>query len=380
MRRIWSNACPSGQTSSCGFGKILTRELVQQYQQQLQDAYTAETPLCIQGGGSKAFYGRKIKAEILDVSANAGVISYEPTELVITVRAGTTISEINEVLAKQNQMLAFEPPCFATNATAGGMVACGLSGPRRPYVGAVRDFVLGLKCLNGKAEILNFGGQVMKNVAGYDVSRLMTGAMGTLGVLLEVSLKVLPKPEYELTLKGESDVVTAIQLMNKWAGQSIPVSATSFHDSNIYIRLSGHKSAVLAASSQFSLSEYSDGENYWESLREHRDDFFRNDFFSDDENLWRISVPSTTEKLNPHGQWLIEWGGAQRWLKTSESIEQVRDAVSKAGGHATLFRGGDREGDIFQPLSSGIEQLHIALKNAFDPKRILNHGRLYREF
>ena len=358
----------------------MTRELVQQYQQQLQDAYTAETPLCIQGGGSKAFYGRKIKAEILDVSANAGVISYEPTELVITVRAGTTISEINEVLAKQNQMLAFEPPCFATNATAGGMVACGLSGPRRPYVGAVRDFVLGLKCLNGKAEILNFGGQVMKNVAGYDVSRLMTGAMGTLGVLLEVSLKVLPKPEYELTLKGESDVVTAIQLMNKWAGQSIPVSATSFHDSNIYIRLSGHKSAVLAASSQFSLSEYSDGENYWESLREHRDDFFRNDFFSDDENLWRISVPSTTEKLNPHGQWLIEWGGAQRWLKTSESIEQVRDAVSKAGGHATLFRGGDREGDIFQPLSSGIEQLHIALKNAFDPKKILNRGRLYKEF
>ncbi len=353
----------------------MTGELVQQYQQQIQDAYAAETPLCIQGGGSKAFYGRKIKAEILDVSANAGVISYEPTELVITVRAGTTISEINEVLAKQNQMLAFEPPCFATNATAGGMVACGLSGPRRPYVGAVRDFVLGLKCLNGKAEILNFGGQVMKNVAGYDVSRLMTGAMGTLGVLLEISLKVLPKPEYELTLKGESDVATAIQLMNKWAGQSIPISATSFHDGNIYIRLSGHKSAVHAASSQFSLSEYTDGENYWESLREHR-----HDFFSDDENLWRLSVPSTTEKLNINGQWLVEWGGTLRWLETSESTEQIRNVVSKAGGHATLFRGGDREGDVFQPLSSGIEQLHVALKNAFDPKRILNRGRLYKGF
>jgi glycolate oxidase FAD binding subunit len=353
----------------------LTGKLVQQYQQQIQDAYTSETPLCIQGGGSKAFYGRKTEGEILDVSANSGVISYEPTELVITVRAGTTISEINEVLAKHNQILAFEPPCFATSATAGGMVACGLSGPRRPYVGAVRDFVLGLKCLNGKAEILNFGGQVMKNVAGYDVSRLMTGAMGTLGVLLEVSLKVLPKPEYELTLKGESDVATAIQLMNKWAGQSFPVSATSFHDDNIFIRLSGHKSAVLAASSQFSLSEYADGENYWESLREHK-----NDFFSDDENLWRLSVPSTTKEINLHGQWLIEWGGALRWLKTSEAIEQIRNAVNKIGGHATLFRGWDRDGDIFQPLSAGIEQLHVALKNAFDPKRILNRGRLYKEF
>ncbi|MFB3100051.1 MAG: glycolate oxidase subunit GlcE [Gammaproteobacteria bacterium] len=353
----------------------MTEKLVQQYQQQLQDAYTSETPLCIQAGGSKEFYGRKIEAEILDVSANSGVISYEPTELVITVRAGTTISEINEVLAKHNQILAFEPPCFAISATAGGMVACGLSGPRRPYVGAVRDFVLGLKCLNGKAEMLNFGGQVMKNVAGYDVSRLMTGAMGTLGVLLEVSLKVLPKPKYELTLKGESDINTAIKLMNKWAGQSMLISAASFHDDNIFIRLSGHKSAVLAASRQFSLAEYSDGENYWESLREHK-----NNYFSAYENLWRISVPSTTGKLNLHGQWLIEWGGAQHWLKTSEPIERVRKVVSKVGGHATLFRGGDRAGNIFHPLSAGIEQLHVALKNAFDPKKILNRGRLYKEF
>ncbi len=353
----------------------MTGKLIQQYQQQIQDAYTSETPLCIQGGGSKGFYGRITEGEILDVSANSGVISYEPTELVITVRAGTTILEINEALAKHNQILAFEPPCFATSATAGGMVACGLSGPRRPYVGAVRDFVLGLKCLNGKAEILKFGGQVMKNVAGYDVSRLMTGAMGTLGVLLEVSLKVLPKPEYETTLKGESDVATAIQLMNKWAGQSIPVSAASFHNDNIFIRLSGHKSAVFAASRKFSLTEFSDGENYWESLREHK-----NDFFSDYKNLWRLSVPSATEKINLQGQWLIEWGGAQRWVKTSAAIEQVHNEVAKVGGHATLFRGGDRNGDIFQPLSAGIEQLHVALKNAFDPKRILNRGRLYKEF
>jgi len=352
----------------------LTDKIVRQYQQQVQDAYSSEMPLCIQGGNSKAFYGRKIEAEQFDVSANSGVISYEPTELVITVRAGTTISEINEVLANHNQMLAFEPPCFSTNATAGGMVACGLSGSRRPYVGAVRDFVLGLKCLNGKAEILNFGGQVMKNVAGYDVSRLMTGAMGTLGVLLEISLKVLPTPDYELTLKGESDVTTAIKLMNQWAGQSVPMSAASFYDNNIFIRLSGHRNAVGAASSQSPLSEYSDGENYWHSLREHE-----HDFFSGDKRLWRISVPSTTEKINLDGQWFIDWGGALRWLKSSESVEQVRNLVQSAGGHATLFRGKDQNHDIFHPLSAGIEKLHFALKNAFDPKRILNRGRLYRE-
>lgn len=352
----------------------MTDKIVRQYQQQVQDAYSSGMPLCIQGGNSKAFYGRKIEAEKFDISANSGVISYEPTELVITVRAGTTISEINEVLANHNQMLAFEPPCFSTNATAGGMVACGLSGPRRPYVGAVRDFVLGLKCLNGKAEILNFGGQVMKNVAGYDVSRLMTGAMGTLGVLLEVSLKVLPSPDYELTLKGETDTATAINLMNQWAGQSVPLSAASFHDNNIFIRLSGHRNAVIAAASQLQLSEYPDGEDYWHSLREHE-----HDFFSDNKKLWRLSVPPTTRQINLDGQWFIEWGGALRWLKTSESIEQVRRVVSMVGGHATLFRGGNQNDDIFHPLSTGIKKLHLALKNAFDPKKILNRGRLYRE-
>ena len=352
----------------------MTDKLVQQYQAQVQEAYSSETPLCIQGGRSKAFYGRNIEAELLDVSSNSGVISYEPTELVITVRAGTTISEIKQVLATKNQMLAFEPPCFSEIATAGGMVACGLSGPRRPYTGAVRDFVLGVKCLNGKAERLNFGGQVIKNVAGYDVSRLMTGAMGTLGVLLEISLKVIPKPAYEITLTGESDLTTAIKLMNQWAGQSVPVSAASFHDNNIYIRLSGHKKAVITASNHFPLSEHAHGEYYWESLREQE-----HDFFSDKKKLWRISVPSTTEKLNLVGEWFIDWGGALRWLKTSEPNEHVRDIVTQAGGHANLFRGGDQNDDIFHPLSAGIENLHVALKNAFDPKRILNRGRIYKE-
>lgn len=351
----------------------MIENLVQQYQQQIKAAAESEAPLCIQGGLSKAFYGRKIEGEPLDVSPYAGVISYEPTELVITVRAGTTIAEVTRVLAAKNQMLAFEPPCFSSQATVGGMVACGLSGPRRPYAGAVRDFVLGLKCLNGRGELLSFGGQVMKNVAGYDVSRLMTGALGTLGVLLEISLKVLPKPDTEITLKAEHDDVTAIRLMNQWAGQPIPLSAASFHDNTIYLRLSGHGNAVKAARSDFTFAEYSDGESYWTSLREQQ-----HDFFSDNAKLWRISVPSITAPIDIPGQWLIEWGGALRWLKTSETTEQVRTAVTAVGGHATLFRGGAGEDDIFQPLATGIDNLHMALKDAFDPKRILNRGRLYR--
>ncbi|MFT5427066.1 MAG: glycolate oxidase FAD binding subunit [Gammaproteobacteria bacterium] len=353
----------------------MTDKLVHQYQAQVQEAYSSETPLSIQGGGSKGFYGRNIQSELLDVSSNSGVISYEPTELVITVRAGTTISEINHVLAGNNQMLAFEPPGFSEKASAGGMIACGLSGPRRPYTGAVRDFVLGVKCLNGKAECLNFGGQVMKNVAGYDVSRLMTGAMGTLGILLEISLKVLPKPAYELTLKGESDFTMAIKLMNQWAGQSIPISAASFYENNIYIRLSGYKKGVIAASNNISLTEYAEGDGYWESVREQT-----HDYFLGNEKLWRISVPSIITQLDLSGKWLIDWGGALRWLRTSESNEHVRDVVAQVGGHATLFKGGEQDDDIFHPLLPGIQQLHVALKESFDPKRILNRGRLYKEF
>ncbi len=351
----------------------MIEHLVQQYQQQINAAVASATPLCIQGGGSKEFYGRKINGERLDTTPYSGVISYEPTELVITVRAGTTITEVSEVLAANNQMLAFEPPGFSNTATAGGMVACGLSGPRRPYVGAVRDFVLGVKCLNGKAEVLNFGGQVMKNVAGYDISRLMTGALGTLGVLLEISLKVLPKPDVEMTYKSESDPVTALHLMNQWAGQSIPMSAASFHDNNIHIRLSGHRKAVKVASQLLQLAEDSDNDAYWISVREQR-----HEYFSGNSKLWRISVPSTTAPIKLGGEWFIEWGGALRWLKTPDSTETVRSAVTAVGGHATLFRGGDETDDIFHPLSKGIENLHIALKNAFDPKRIFNRGRLYK--
>jgi len=273
-------------------------------------------------------------------------------------------------------MLAFEPPYFGNGATLGGVVACGLSGPRRPYVGSVRDFILGVKCLTGKGEILTFGGQVMKNVAGYDVSRLMTGALGTLGVLLEISIKVLPVPEYEVSLTKTKDFPSALYDMNTWAGQSLSLSAACYDGQHLHIRLSGKRSAVHAAMKQLNMDDHPEGLRYWQDLREHRLDFFKN--ITD--VLWRISVPSTADALDLYGEWFIDWGGAQRWLKSSESMEKVRSVAEQAGGHATLFRGGNRNGEVFHPLSPGIKTLHTRLKQAFDPEIILNKGHMYREF
>jgi glycolate oxidase FAD binding subunit len=352
----------------------LTQALVQHFQQQIQSAYETEMPLCIQGGNSKAFYGHDVSGEILDVSQNAGVISYEPTELVITVRAGTTVAEINQVLAAENQILPFDPPCFTEATTIGGAVACGLTGPGRPYIGATRDFILGIKTVSGKGEIMSFGGQVMKNVAGYDVSRLMSGSFGTLGVLLEVSLKVLPKPDYEMTVIGRFNAEEAIHLMNQWAGQPFPISATSYEQEQLFIRLSGHKKAVLSAKEKLQLVEYSDDDFSWDRLRDQQHNFFK-----EAKTLWRLSIPSATKKLLLDEKQLIEWGGALRWLDSNEPAEQLREMITQVGGQATLFRTGKKIAEIFHPLSEGIKKIHIGLKDAFDPKNILNRGKLYRD-
>ncbi len=300
----------------------------------------------------------------------SGIIAYEPTELFITVCAGTPVREIETLLAEHGQMLAFEPPHYGNDATIGGIIATGLSGPRRPYTGSVRDYVLGIKCLTGLGEVLNFGGQVMKNVAGYDVSRLMTGALGTLGILLEVTLKVWPKPEQELTLSGNMDFDHAIRSMNTWAGKPLPLSAACYDGERLRVRLSGKSSAVTAAAKQLPLD--TEPADYWNKLREQQ-----HAFFNDAKSLWRLSVPATTGPMNLSGDWLLDWGGAQRWLKTEETDVKVRECATSAGGHAVLFRGGDRQGNVFQPLPPVLMQLHLSLKQKFDPDRILNRGRLY---
>jgi len=330
--------------------------------------------LRIVGSGSKDWYGNRLQGEPLETRAYSGIVSYEPTELVITARGGTPMTEIDAALSEHNQMLAFEPPHFGPGATMGGMVASGLSGPRRQAVGAVRDFVLGAVLMNGKGNLLHFGGQVMKNVAGYDVSRLLTGAMGTLGLLLEVSIKVLPRPIAETTLRLQLDQANAIRQLNEWGGQPLPISASAWQDGLLLLRLSGAAAAVNAAKKKLGGEEIDAAGNIWVDLREQR-----SEFFSDALPLWRLSVPSVTRAMDLPGKQLIEWGGAQRWLKSNASPSEIRAAAAQAGGHATLFRGGDKQVGVFHPLAPALATLHKNLKNAFDPARIFNPGRLYAD-
>ncbi len=343
----------------------------------------SRSPIQIVGGNSKAFYGRAPQGERLSVLEHRGIVSYEPTELVITARAGTRLIDIEKVLAERGQMLSFEPPHFSNSAqpdvvsttTFGGAIATGLSGPCRPYAGSTRDFVLGAKVLTGKGEILKFGGQVMKNVAGFDVARLMTGSLGTLGVLLEISLKVLPRHEAEKTLVFACDAQEAIQRMNIWAGLPIPLSGTTFDGGKLYVRLSGSAAAVRTARTKLGGELLTADADYWRSMRDHTAQFFQ-----DASPLWRISMPAASAQLGLKGSWLLEWGGAQRWLKTSLPGNIIREQVARAGGHATLFRGGDRHSDIFHSLTPALAALHHRLKAAFDPYGILNPGRMYADY
>jgi glycolate oxidase FAD binding subunit len=347
---------------------------VRKLSETIREAAKQKRPLCIRGGGTKDFYGGPIHGHKLDTGACRGIVAYEPTELVITAGAGTPLTEIEAALREKGQMLAFEPPHFGEGTTLGGCVAAGLSGPRRPYSGAVRDFVLGVRVLDGKGDDLKFGGQVMKNVAGYDVSRLMAGSLGTLGVLLEVSLKVLPLPAFEQTLllkRGEAD---AIALMNEWSGRPLPITATAWREGDLGVRLSGTRIAVEAAAKKLGGTSVApdQAQRFWTGIREQTDPFF-----SGDGPLWRLSIKSATPPLALAGTQLIEWGGALRWLKSTADAKAVREAAARAGGHATLFRGGDRSAGVFQPLPPVLMKLHRNLKQAFDPSGILNQGRLY---
>ena len=350
------------------------RDISKTLAEAVRSAAAARTPLQITSGGTKTFYGRPSNGQRLDVGDHRGIVSYEPTELVITARAGTPLADIETALAGKNQMLAFEPPHLGENATLGGAIACGFSGPRRPWAGSARDFVLGTKILNGKGEILRFGGQVMKNVAGFDVSRLMTGALGTLGVLLEISLKILPQPEEELTLAFELPADQAITTMSKWSNQPLPLSAACHMGNTLYIRVSGARTALQAARTRLGGEVTEKGVALWHDLREQR-----HPFFDGATPLWRLSVPPATPPMNLSGQWLVDWGGAQRWFKSDASAGDIRRAAETVGSHATLFRGGDRQGERFHPLPPALHALHRRLKQAFDPQRILNPGRLYSD-
>lgn len=340
-------------------------------QAQVRVAFEAKTPMVIRGGGSKAFYGRAVVGEALEVRGHRGIISYEPTELVLTARAGTPLIEVESVLAAQGQMLPFEPPHFGGGATVGGMVAAGLSGPRRPWAGAVRDAVLGVTVLTGKGEILRFGGQVMKNVAGYDAARLMAGSLGSLGLILDVSIKVLPRPVFEITLEHEIDAVNAMASLTKWQRQASPLSASLHDGERLWLRVSGSEAGVLAVQQALG-GDVSSEPSVWQAVRDHQ-----LAFFSSDKPLWRLSLPPAAPALELSGNALVEWGGALRWLKTDESATKVQASASVAGGHATQFGRCNGQPQVFQPLPSPLMALHQRLKRSFDPAGILNPGVLY---
>ena len=349
------------------------------FQERVQAAAAGKQLLRIRGGGSKDWYGQRLEGEILDTRGYSGIVDYEPTELVITARCGTPLSEIEAVLTERKQMLAFEPPHFASVgtscATLGGTIAAGLAGPRRASSGGVRDFVLGAKLLDGKGDVLTFGGQVMKNVAGYDVSRLLAGSLGTLGLLLEVSVKVLPKPIAETTLRIEIGEIDAIRTLNEWGGQPLPISGSCWHQGSLWLRLSGARAAVDAAVRGIGGELIEDCDTFWAGVREQQ-----HPFFAGEGALWRLSVPPTTGAIvlggNEGKSQLIEWGGAQRWLRTGLDAATIRSTVSSVGGHATLFRGGDKSAGVFQPLAPAVARIHERLKASFDPANIFNPGRM----
>lgn len=368
----------------------IVQDIVEQFQERVRLAAKARRPLRIRGGGTKDWYGGRAEGELLDTRPHAGIVDYEPTELVITARCGTPLAEIEAVLAERGQMLAFEPPHFAQfgdGATIGGAIAAGLSGPRRASSGAARDFVLGAKLLDGKGDILNFGGKVMKNVAGYDVSRLLAGSLGTLGLILEVSVKVLPRAPREGTLRFENvPEVDAIRWLNEWGGQPLPISGSCWLDGVLALRLSGAAAAVDAAIHSFrdafgkphGCDLMPDCDVFWAGLREQRHPFFAD--AGDGQALWRLSVPSTVGAIVLGGPQLIEWGGAQRWLRAPgdvDTAQRIRATVAASGGHATLFRGGDKQLGVFQPLAPAVARIHERLKAGFDPSNIFNPGRMY---
>lgn len=339
----------------------------------IRDAAARKAPLRIRGGGTKDFYGGELQGEVLDTRMYSGIVDYEPTELALTARAGTGLAEIESLLHENGQMLAFEPPRFGPDATLGGAIAAGLSGPRRPHAGSARDHVLGVRILDGKGTDLRFGGQVMKNVAGYDVSRLMVGALGTLGLLLEISLKVVPRPQAEVTIQQTHPEARALELMNAWAGKPYPITATCYADGDLCVRFSGAESAVHAARAKIG-GEVVDDAGFWDALRDQQASLFESAAM-----LWRVSIKPTTPPLALGTPALIEWGGALRWIAGEIDAKTIRRAAVSAGGHATIFRGGEKSSGVFQPLTAPIAKLHRRLKETFDPHGVLNPGRLYSD-
>ena len=363
----------------------MSNDLANNLREQVAEAFKTKTLICITAGGSKTFYGNKVNAQAINISDHKGITEYQPSELVVTVRSGTLLSELEAELKANKQMLAFEPPQHSDDTTIGGAIACGLSGPRRVACGSARDFVLGTTIINGKAEQLRFGGQVMKNVAGYDASRLMVGAQGTLGILLDISLKVLPVSETEITLQFKAELATAIKHIQLWIKQGLPISASCYVDNTLTLRLSSTSSAVKVSTTTIQKSFTSEEINndFWLGIKNQTHDFFTTHNADKNQQLWRCSHQANTpfysaESDGNTDEQLIEWNGALRWIKSNQPLY---DKAETHNGHATLYPVNENHSatDLFQPLQPGLIKIHQRMKQAFDPKNILNPGRLYTD-
>lgn len=354
-------------------------DLLGTWRDRVRAAAAGNAPLRIVGGGSKDFYGQELAGTVFSTAEYSGIKDYDPTELVITARCGTRLDEIERALAERQQMLAFEPPHFGADATLGGCVAAGLSGPRRPHGGAVRDHVLGVRLLDGRGDDLSFGGRVMKNVAGFDVSRLIAGSLGTLGIILEASLKCMPLPRAENTVSFDLPAADALAKMNEWSALPLPISASCWHDGRLHVRLSGADGAVTAAQRRLGGEPTEDAGDFWRAIREQQHDFFQ---VACSAPLWRLSVRSTAPYVELGGGQLIEWGGALRWTCADprEHGERLRAWAADHGGHATLFRSVDKSVGAFHALAPPLLALHQRLKAALDPAEIFNRRRMYPEF
>jgi len=328
-------------------------------------------PLQLHGARTKDFYGESTAGEPLDLSGYRGIVDYEPSELVMTARCGTRLSDIETALAEHGQFLGFEPPRLGGDPTLGGMIAAGLSGPRRIQVGAARDFVLGATLLAGDGELLRFGGQVMKNVAGFDVSRLLCGSLGILGIITQASIKVLPQPRAEETMRLEIPAREAVDAFNRWGGQPLPISGAAWHEGAAWVRLSGAAAAVQAARAVIGGDRVFPvlAKKWWESLRHYMHPVYS------DSLVWRVSLPATAPPLQLPVDPLIDWGGALRWYCGELQAFDVRGLASAVGGTAMRWRGAG-SGSKFHPLAPAIAEIHRRLKRSFDPEGIFNPGRL----
>lgn len=352
-------------------------EAIAQLRETVRAAADGRRALCIRAGGTKDFYGNPPHGELLDPRIASGVVAYDPSELVVTARAGTPLAELEALLESRGQMLAFEPPHFGSGATLGGCVAAGLGGPRCAFAGAargaVRDAVLGARLVDGRGRLLRFGGTVIKNVAGYDVSRVLAGSLGILGVIVELSLKVVPRPRCEATLRFECDEASALRSMNDWSREPLPLSGSAWSGGALSVRLSGSRAAVDSARARLGGEELeaSGADRFWSRLREQEAEFF-----SGEAPLWRLSLPTVAGPAGAGEPQLIEWCGAVRWLRSGRPAAELRRDAAALGGFATLFRGGDRAQGVFAPLPSALARIHAALKAEFDPGGVFNPGRL----